>query len=108
MSSRSKTAAKAGRIRFHTKVLTAGKSATGRDVRAVTVPADFQGVLTRSPKLKAVFDGLSYTKRRIIAEGIAGAKTAQTRERRIQKATEDLKAALAGQAIKTFFMGAGE
>src|SRR4026209_777632 len=108
MSSRSKTAAKAGRIRFRTKVLTAGKSATGRDVRAVTVPADFQGVLTRSPKLKAVFDGLSYTKRRIIAEGIAGAKHAQARGGTNRKGAEGLKAGAGGEGVKAFFKGAGE
>jgi uncharacterized protein YdeI (YjbR/CyaY-like superfamily) len=63
-------------------------------VREVAVPAEFQQVLERDPDLKKTFDGLSYTKRRVIAEAIAGAKTTETRERRIEKAVRDLKAAL--------------
>lgn len=64
------------------------------EVREVTVPADFREVLERDPELKGAFDGLSYTKRRVIAEAIAGAKTDETRERRIEKAVRDLKDAL--------------
>ncbi|TXL72372.1 DUF1905 domain-containing protein [Vineibacter terrae] len=64
------------------------------EVRKVVVPADFQQVLERDPDLKRAFDSLSYTKRRVIAEAIAGAKTAETRERRIKKAARDLKDAL--------------
>lgn len=64
------------------------------EVREVAVPADFREVLERDPDLKRAFDGLSYTKRRVIAEAIAGAKTAETRGRRIEKAVRDLKDAL--------------
>jgi hypothetical protein len=64
-------------------------------VREVAVPADFQQVLARNPKMKTLFDGLSYTKRRVIVEGIVGAKTAETRERRIDKAVRELEAVLA-------------
>lgn len=64
------------------------------EVREVAVPADFREVLERDPDLKETFNGLSYTKRRVIAEAIAGAKTTDTRERRIEKAVRDLKAAL--------------
>ncbi|KUM26462.1 hypothetical protein AU467_21205 [Mesorhizobium loti] len=67
------------------------------EIREVAVPADFQAVLVGNPKLKAVFDGLSYTKRRVIAEGIAGAKTTETRERRIDKAVRELEGGLAGK-----------
>lgn len=64
------------------------------EVREVAVPDDFREVLERELDLKRAFDGLSYTKRRVIAEAIAGAKTAETRERRIEKAVRDLKDAL--------------
>lgn len=61
------------------------------EVREVAVPSDFQQVLGCDSDLKRAFDGLSYTKRRMIAEAITGAKTAETRERRIEKAVRDLK-----------------
>ena len=63
------------------------------EIREIAAPADFQEILARSPKIKAVFDGLSYTKRRVIIEGIVGAKTVETRERRIEKAVRELEAA---------------
>jgi Bacteriocin-protection, YdeI or OmpD-Associated/Domain of unknown function (DUF1905) len=65
--------------------------------REIAIPPDFQAVLVGNPKLKAVFDGLSYTKRRVIAEGIAGAKTTETRERRIHKAVRELEGGVAGK-----------
>jgi hypothetical protein len=71
--------------------------AVDRDVREVAVPAEFQRLLAERPAIKAVFDRLSYTKRRVIAEGIAGAKTEETRERRIQKAIRELEAAIEGR-----------
>jgi hypothetical protein len=64
------------------------------EVREVAVPADLRQVLEREPDLKRAFDGLSYTKRRVIAEAIASAKTDGTRERRMEKAVRDLKDAL--------------
>jgi uncharacterized protein YdeI (YjbR/CyaY-like superfamily) len=64
------------------------------EIREIAVPKDFQEILVRSPRVKAAFDGLSYTKRRVIVEGIVGAKTVETRERRIEKAIRELEAAL--------------
>jgi uncharacterized protein YdeI (YjbR/CyaY-like superfamily) len=64
------------------------------EIREIAAPADFLENLERSPKIKGLFDGLSYTKRRVIVEGIVGAKTMETRERRIGKAVRELEAAL--------------
>jgi hypothetical protein len=61
--------------------------------RDVAVPADLATVLIRSPKARQQFDGLSYSKRKAFVDGIEGAKTADTRQRRIEKAFADLKEA---------------
>lgn len=62
------------------------------EVRDVTVPAELQQVFDGKPEIKAVFDRLSYTKRRVIAEAVAGAKTPETRARRIERAIGELEA----------------
>ena len=63
-------------------------------IREIAVPADFEKALARNPDIKKLFESLSYTKRRVIVEGITGAKTAETRERRIVKAIGELENAL--------------
>jgi uncharacterized protein YdeI (YjbR/CyaY-like superfamily) len=40
---------------------------------------------------KKKFDGLSYSKKQRFVSAIEGAKTQETRERRVQKAIEELK-----------------
>ena len=59
--------------------------------REVTVPADFAKELKANPNAKAKFDGLSYSKKQAFVVSIEGAKTQETRERRVAKAVEELK-----------------
>lgn len=61
--------------------------------REVTVPADFATMLSRNAKAGQHFDGLSYRKKKAFVDAIEGAKTGETRQRRIEKALDDLKEA---------------
>jgi len=58
--------------------------------REVVVPADFATALRRNAKAQKHFDGLSYSQRKAFALGVEGAKTEETRRRRIEKAVADL------------------
>ena len=58
--------------------------------REVTVPPDFADALSRNPDAKRFFDGLSYSQRQWHVLSIEGAKTEQTRQRRIAKALSAL------------------
>jgi hypothetical protein len=60
--------------------------------RTVTVPEDLAAALDREPAAKAVWDGLSYSHQRQHVEHIEGAKSAETRARRVAKAVEMLAA----------------
>jgi len=53
--------------------------------REVTVPPDFAAELDRNTDAKRFFDGLSYSQQRWHVMSIEGAKTAETRQRRIAK-----------------------
>lgn len=53
--------------------------------REVTVPAELAAALDADPAAKSFFDGLSYSNRLRHVLAIDGAKTAETRERRIAK-----------------------
>jgi hypothetical protein len=59
--------------------------------REVSVPAGFAQALKANPAAKKKFDELSYSKKQGFVSAIEGAKTQETRERRIQKAIEELK-----------------
>jgi hypothetical protein len=59
--------------------------------REVSVPADFQTALNGDPQASAFFDGLSYSNKRRLVLGIEGAKTPETRQRRIEKAINALR-----------------
>ena len=59
--------------------------------RELSVPRDLSDALDRDPDARRRFDGLSYSNRRRYVLGIEGAKTAETRERRIAKAVSDLR-----------------
>jgi len=59
--------------------------------RTVTVPADLDAALDAEPAARRTFEGLSYSNRSWHALQISGAKTDETRERRIKKAVEMLK-----------------
>jgi hypothetical protein len=58
--------------------------------REVTVPPDFADALGRDPDAKRFFDGLSYSQKQWHVLSIDGAKTEQTRQRRIAKALSAL------------------
>jgi hypothetical protein len=60
--------------------------------REVDVPAALSAALADDAAARAAFDALSFTHRREYAEWIASAKRAETRERRLAKALEMLRA----------------
>src|SRR5213594_3458622 len=60
------------------------------EAREVAVPADFAAALKRDAVAKRFFDELSYSNRRRFVLSIEGAKTAETRQRRIANAIERL------------------
>ena len=60
--------------------------------REVTVPPDFASALTAEPAAQATFDGLSYSNKSWHVLQIDGAKTDETRQRRIAKSVEALRA----------------
>lgn len=53
--------------------------------REVTVPPDFANALQRDKAAKQTFDGLSYSNKQWHVVSIEGAKSAETRQRRIAK-----------------------
>ena len=59
--------------------------------REVTVPPDFMEALDRDADARRFFDGLSYSNKQRVVLSIEGAKTAETRLRRIAKAMSDLR-----------------
>lgn len=59
--------------------------------RELNMPTDFLEALDRETEAKTFFDGLSYSNKRRIVLSIEGAKTAETRQRRIDKAVATLK-----------------
>jgi Bacteriocin-protection, YdeI or OmpD-Associated/Domain of unknown function (DUF1905) len=59
--------------------------------REVSVPPDFAKALSRDAKAKRTFDGLSYSNRQRHVLSIEGAKTAETRQRRIDRAVSTLR-----------------
>jgi len=60
--------------------------------RVVTVPPDFQAALDNDSAAKRFFEGLSYSNKSRHVLAIEGAKTVETRQRRIDKAVSDLRA----------------
>ena len=59
--------------------------------REVTVPPDLAAALKREPEAKRFFDGLSYSKQQWHVLSIEGAKTPETRQRRIDKSVGMLR-----------------
>jgi hypothetical protein len=59
--------------------------------REVTVPPDFDAVLNGDAAARQHFDGLSYSNKRRHVLSIEGAKTAETRQRRIDNAIQALR-----------------
>ncbi len=60
--------------------------------REVAVPADFAELLAGDPDAKTFFDSLSYSNQSAHVLSIEGAKTAETRQRRLDKALATLRA----------------
>jgi hypothetical protein len=59
--------------------------------REVSVPADFAAALDAVPDAKRTFDGLSYSNKSWHVLQIEGAKSDETRQRRIVKSVEALR-----------------
>jgi Bacteriocin-protection, YdeI or OmpD-Associated/Domain of unknown function (DUF1905) len=64
--------------------------------REVTVPTDFARALKNHSVAKKTFDELSQSRKKWFVTGIEGAKTPETRQRRIQKAISELSQSSAG------------
>jgi hypothetical protein len=58
--------------------------------REVAIPADLAAALDADPDARRTFDALSYSNRRYHVESVTGAKTDETRQRRIAKAVATL------------------
>jgi hypothetical protein len=59
--------------------------------REVDVPADLAAALAAEPEARRTFDGLSYSNRSWHVLQVEGAKTDETRQRRIRKSVDVLK-----------------
>jgi Bacteriocin-protection, YdeI or OmpD-Associated/Domain of unknown function (DUF1905) len=59
--------------------------------RAVDVPADLAAALDAEPAARSTFDGLSYSNRSWHVLQVTGARTDETRQRRIARSVETLK-----------------
>ena len=59
--------------------------------REVSVPDDFAAALDAEPSARATFDGLSYSNKSWHTLQVTGAKTDETRQRRIAKSVATLK-----------------
>lgn len=60
--------------------------------REVAVPPDLAAALDAEPEARAFFDGLSHSNRSWHVLQVEGAKTDETRQRRVAKAVEMLRA----------------
>lgn len=59
--------------------------------REVEVPSDFAVALEKDRDAKRFFEGLSYSNKRRLTLSIEGAKTPETRQRRIEKTVSQLR-----------------
>ena len=59
--------------------------------REVTVPPDFAAALDAEPAARRTFEGLTYSLKRFHVESVEGAKTPETRQRRIEKSVATLR-----------------
>ena len=59
--------------------------------REITVPADFAAALDAEPDARRTFDALSYSNKSWHTLQVEGAKTDETRQRRISKSIETLR-----------------
>jgi bacteriocin resistance YdeI/OmpD-like protein/uncharacterized protein DUF1905 len=59
--------------------------------REVTVPDELAASLRKDPAAARKFESLSYSRRKAYADSIAGAKTEETRTRRLEKTLAELR-----------------
>ena len=59
--------------------------------REVAVPAELAKELAADPAARKAFEALSYSKKRVLVDPVANAKTAETRDRNIAKALNSLR-----------------
>jgi uncharacterized protein YdeI (YjbR/CyaY-like superfamily) len=59
--------------------------------RDVEIPTELKKALAKNSKAKKYFEGLSYSKKRLLTDPIARGKTPETRERNVAKALEALR-----------------
>jgi hypothetical protein len=59
--------------------------------REVTVPPELASELARDGAARSAFEALSYSRKRLLVEPIANAKTAETRGRNVAKAMRSLR-----------------
>jgi Bacteriocin-protection, YdeI or OmpD-Associated/Domain of unknown function (DUF1905) len=59
--------------------------------REVEIPADFQAALDAEPAAKRFFETLSYSNKRRFTLSIEGARSTETRQRRIEKSVSQLR-----------------
>jgi len=59
--------------------------------RTVEIPAELKAALAAAPDAKAAFERLSYTHRREYVEWVSGAKRAETRQARLERAVAMLR-----------------
>ncbi|GEK78961.1 YdeI/OmpD-associated family protein [Agrococcus baldri] len=64
--------------------------------RSVELPPELAAALEEDPTAKAAFDALAPSKRKEMARSIAEAKAAETRQRRLEKALDQLRQRTAG------------
>jgi uncharacterized protein YdeI (YjbR/CyaY-like superfamily) len=60
--------------------------------RELVVPAELACARVRDPDARGVFENLSYTNRKRHVLAVEGAKSDQTKQRRIEKIVEELRA----------------
>jgi hypothetical protein len=65
--------------------------ARDEEERLVEVPPELASALESERRLDAAFQALSYTRRKEMAASVASAKSAETRERRLAAALEELR-----------------
>ena len=61
-------------------------------VREVTVPPDLVKAFKTAASAKGRFEALSYSGKKAVVDGIEGAKTDETRQRRVRNAIDELSA----------------
>src|SRR5215208_7077169 len=92
-------------MRFRTTIVQSGKTATGIEVpdevmvdleldtapREVAVPDDLAAALDAEPAARATFEALSYSNKSWHVLQVTGARTEETRQRRIARSVETLR-----------------